>query len=253
MAHKGPGIEHNKRLQQTMPSVTVRAYARTAPAALAAEANVRWTMKKVILAISFAVALFSCAANAGECTRRDASYLDALKSGSCESAMRCLSCVGIPLKLHARWGIASEMSHLQSKREAPVGEQIIMAAQQYIHDPSVREVAVMVLAFQGVSIAGDVDVFTELTERENYRFYHLRWYALASLQDSRTLDFVEREYRATRETNSSLTVAARESLMEIVDCLFHFPANESRSLLKKLAVDETDESLKLYIKRTAGV
>ena len=210
-------------------------------------------MKKVILAIISAAALLSSVVGAGECTKSDAYYVDALTAGTCESAMQCLSCVGLPRKLHARWGIAAEMSHLLSKRKSPHSEQIVLAAQQYIRDLSAREVAAMVLAFQGVSIVGDIDVFAELTKRENYPFYYLRWYALASLQDSRTLGFAEREYLSIRGANSSLTVATRESLMEIVDCLFHFPTKESRSLLIKLATGETDVLLKRYIKRTAGI
>lgn len=215
-------------------------------------------MKSLIPLVLLAVLLLAGVLEAGECPRSAAYYIEALKSKSPgdhlgPSPASCLSCAGIPRKMYQRWGIEAEKAYLFSMRKSTYREDLISEAKRFLSDPPTRDYSILVLAFQGISTADSVDIFKELTERDSYPFFYLKWYALASLQDPRTINYAEKQYRQTKMANPKLNTESRDALMEIIDCLFHFPAQESRPLLKRIADQENDKQLRQYIKTTTGI
>jgi len=202
------------------------------------------------------LSVFAAESFAGMCTRSAEFYLECLEGmhvedSACQSESICFDCLGVPMKHQQRWGNATERKYLFAMRELPYRDRLISLATTYLADPAVRKSAVDVLAFQGVREADDMDIFKELI-RHNRSPYTL-WYALAALQDPRTIPFAEDKYMAIMGSAESLDAKTRNTLMEIIDCLYHFRTKESRELLASLAAEETDEQLKGYIVRTAGI
>jgi len=211
---------------------------------------------RIVSALILASVFLSGVSYAGECIRSNEFYLECLEGkrpgdSECQSTTSSFHCIGIPRKWHQRWGIALEKQRLFSMREVPYRDRLIEVAKKHLEDPYARSAAVDVLAFQGIQEVEDVDVFRELTKRR--RFEYMLWYILASLQDPRTVTFAETRYLAIRGAADKLDAKSRNSLMEITDCLYHFPSDHSRAVLKRLADKETDEQLRQYIKDTSGI
>ena len=162
----------------------------------------RVTVFILVLLIS---AFFWCNSEAGVCTRNSEFYLECLEGKhegdrGCHDAEICFWCIGIPNRYYKRWALAAERKRLREIKEVSYRDRLVTVAINYLDDPLVRDDALCVLAFQGITNIGSLDIFEEIVSehRDRYDF----WYVLAGLQDPRTVQFAEGQYFEIRNHNS---------------------------------------------------
>jgi hypothetical protein len=194
----------------------------------------------------------------GECTSPDSEYLTALEQlGSGTRSMplgevyEAFSCLRCDTNDWGRWAGPMAAARFEGCRRASFRDRLAAACAPLLGDTTSlsadrfipRYEAAKLLASYGIARVGQNDVFLIIT-KEIWPRRHLSttdYMALAVLRDPRTLDFLSSDYNSTLGNTS----AQRPSqICDIVNCLYHIPADSALVLARDIDARESDPRIR---------
>jgi hypothetical protein len=169
--------------------------------------------------------------------------------------MEALSCLGSRCypEYGDRWAGPIAAERLNRCRLSPYRERIAAACipvmedttcgAQYFSNFNPRYNAALLLAFYGFKEVGGYDIFSIITSTLELPadLRKLDFYALASLQDPRTVPFLEMVYDSLGLTDSE---SRNFILARLINCLYHIPGDSAVAFAERIHREQADDFIR---------